>query len=118
KGNAPLYEDFEREAFRRAQEIVERKQAELIERGSEDERRLLDADERRAVARAVALGGLKMGMLDKDNNTMIAFDWEQALNPNVQSAPYIQYAHARCCSLLEKASAVGIRLTDEAGAPL
>ena len=42
KGNAPLYEDFEREALRRAREIVDRKQAELLERGTEDERRPLD----------------------------------------------------------------------------
>ena len=118
KGTAPLYEDFEREALRRAREIVDRKQAELIERGSEDERRLLSPAERDAVARAVALGGIKMGMLDKDNNTMIAFDWEQALNPNVQSAPYVQYAHARTSSLLQKAAAAGIRLRDDAGRPL
>lgn len=110
KGNAPLYEDFEREALARARAIVERKQAELIERGSEDERRLLTPAEQEAVARAVGLGGIKMGMLDKDNNTFIAFDWEQALNPNVQSAPYIQYAHARTCSLLDKAAAAGISL--------
>src|SRR3954452_8848686 len=110
KGNAPLYEDFEREALRRAREIVDRKQAELVERGSEDERRLLTPAEREAVARAVGMGGLTMGMLAKDNNTFIAFDWEEALNPNVQSAPYIQYAHARCCSLLEKAAAAGIAL--------
>src|SRR5437763_7551269 len=75
KGNAPLYEDFEREALRRAREIVERKQAELVERGNEDERRLLSPAEREAVARAVGLGGLMMGMLAKDNNTFIAFDW-------------------------------------------
>jgi arginyl-tRNA synthetase len=118
KGNAPLYEDFEQEALRRAREIVDRKQAELLERGTEDERRLLDDAEREAVAEAVGIGGLKWGMLDKDNNTFIAFDWEQALNPNTQSAPYIQYAHARTCSLLEKAAAAGIRLTDDAGQPL
>lgn len=118
KGNAPLYEDFEQEALRRAREIVDRKQAELLERGTEDERRLLDDGEREAVAEAVGIGGLKWGMLDKDNNTFIAFDWEQALNPNTQSAPYIQYAHARTCSLLEKAAAAGIRLTDEAGQPV
>src|SRR5205085_1553345 len=39
-------------------------------------------------------------------------------DPNTQSAPYIQYAHARSCSLLEKARAAGIRLADDAGQPL
>ncbi len=115
KGNAPLYEDFEQEALRRAREVVDRKQAELLERGNEDERRVLDDGEREAVARAVGIGGLKWGMLDKDNNTFIAFDWEQALNPNTQSAPYIQYAHARTCSLLDKAATAGIRLTGAGG---
>jgi arginyl-tRNA synthetase len=31
------------------------------------------------------------------------FDWKEALDFERQSGPYIQYAHARACSILEKA---------------
>jgi arginyl-tRNA synthetase len=44
-----------------------------------------------------------MGMLDKDNNKVITFVWEQALNPESQSATYVQYSHARATRVLEKA---------------
>jgi arginyl-tRNA synthetase len=53
----------------------------------------------------VAYGALKMGMLDKDNNKVITFVWEQALNPESQSATYVQYSHARATRVLEKAPA-------------
>jgi arginyl-tRNA synthetase len=54
-------------------------------------------------------------MLDKDNNTYIAFDWEQALNPRQQSAPYIMYAHARASSVLAKAAEEGLSADLAAG---
>ncbi len=34
---------------------------------------------------------------------MTVFDWKEALDFERQSGPYIQYAHARACSILEKA---------------
>jgi arginyl-tRNA synthetase len=33
----------------------------------------------------------------------MVFDWRQALDFERQSGPYLQYAHARACSILEKA---------------
>jgi arginyl-tRNA synthetase len=35
----------------------------------------------------------------------IVFRWEEALNFEGNSAPFLQYAHARACSILEKAGA-------------
>lgn len=95
KGGAPLYEDLEREALVRARAIVDAKEAE--------QSRDLSEGQRDAIARAVAYGALKMGMLDKDNNKVITFVWEQALNPESQSATYVQYSHARATRVLEKA---------------
>lgn len=95
KGGAPLYEEFEAEALRRARAIVDAKEA-------EQSRNLTEA-QKDAIARAVAYGALKMGMLDKDNNRVITFVWEQALNPESQSATYVQYSHARATRVLEKA---------------
>ncbi|MFL5734588.1 MAG: arginine--tRNA ligase [Chloroflexia bacterium] len=95
KGGVPLYEEFEAEALRRARAIVDQKEAE--------QPRGLREEQKDAIARAVAYGALKMGMLDKDNNKVITFVWEQALNPESQSATYVQYSHARATRVLEKA---------------
>jgi arginyl-tRNA synthetase len=95
KGGAPQYEDLEREALKRARAIVDAKEGE--------QPRDLTTEQKDAIARAVAYGALKMGMLDKDNNKIITFVWEQALNPESQSATYVQYSHARATRVLEKA---------------
>ena len=95
KGGAPLFEDFEREALGRARAIVEQKEKE--------QPRNLTSEQIAEIARAVAFGAMKMGMLDKDNNKVITFDWERALNPESQSASYVQYSHARATRVLEKA---------------
>jgi arginyl-tRNA synthetase len=95
KGGAPNYEEFEREAIARSRAIVEAKEAE--------QPRGLTEEQKDEIARAVAYGALKMGMLDKDNNKVITFVWEQALNPESQSATYVQYSHARATRVLEKA---------------
>ncbi len=97
RGGAPQYEDLEREALRRARSIVDAKE--------EEQPRGLSNEQRDEIARAVAYGALKMGMLDKDNNKLITFVWEQALNPESQSATYVQYSHARATRVLEKAPA-------------
>ncbi len=95
RGGAPLYEELEREALLRAREVVDRKEAE--------QPRGLSEGQREAIAGAVAYGALKMGMLDKDINRVITFVWEHALNPEGQSATYVQYSHARATRVLEKA---------------
>jgi arginyl-tRNA synthetase len=42
-------------------------------------------------------------MLSVDNTKQITFSWESALSFDGQAAPYIQYAHVRASSILEKA---------------
>jgi arginyl-tRNA synthetase len=97
KGGAPLFEDFEKEALSRARAIVEVKERE--------QSRDLSDEQIDTIARAVAYGAMKMGMLDKDNNKIIVFDWERALDPDSQSASYVQYSYARATRVLEKAPA-------------
>jgi arginyl-tRNA synthetase len=74
------------EAVRRARAVVAEKNPELA-----------SAD---AVARAVGLGALRFGMLKSEARRVIDFRWEQALSLAGDSAPYVQYAHARACSIL------------------
>jgi arginyl-tRNA synthetase len=87
------------EAYRRARAVVEEKNPTLA---SGDER------ERERVARAVGLGALRFGMLKSEAKRVIDFRWEQALSLAGDSAPYVQYAHARACSILRLAEAAGV----------
>ncbi len=89
-GTVVLFDDLVREATRRAQEIVTEKNPELPK------------DQQQAIARAVAMGGIKYSMLSRDNTKIVTFDWETALDFNGQAAPYIQYAHVRANSILRK----------------
>ena len=53
-------------------------------------------------ANQVALGAIKYGMNKMDPNKKIIFDMKEWLRLDGDSGPYIQYTHARICSLLEK----------------
>lgn len=89
-GNVVLYEDVARQVLERALEIIEEKNP------------TLPPEVKALVARQVALGSLKYGMLSRDNNRVLIFDIEEALSFEGHAAPYIQYAHARACRILEK----------------
>jgi arginyl-tRNA synthetase len=39
----------------------------------------------------------------KQPTKSITFDWDEALDFETQSAPYVQYIHARCCGILNEA---------------
>jgi arginyl-tRNA synthetase len=91
KGNAPLYDDVRDMVVARAREIIDEKNAELAPGVKE------------LVAWQVALGSLKYAMLARDNNKVVVFDIDEALSFDGHSAPYIQYAHARACRILERA---------------
>lgn len=90
-GTIVLYEDFAAEARERARRIVEEKNPEL------------PPEQKARIAEAVAKGVMKYSMLSVDNNKVIVFDWDAALNLEGQTGPYLQYAHARACRILEKA---------------
>ncbi len=56
-------------------------------------------------ANQVTQGAIKYGMNKMDPNKKIIFDMEEWLRLDGDSGPYIQYTHARICSLLEKLKA-------------
>ncbi|HMA05526.1 MAG TPA: arginine--tRNA ligase [Methanomicrobiales archaeon] len=60
---------------------------------------------RRAIARSVAIAAIRYDMVKISPEKAMVFDWKEALDFERQSGPYIQYAHARACSILEKAGA-------------
>ena len=50
----------------------------------------------------IAQGAIKYGMNEQDLSKKIVFDKDKWLSLEGRSGPYIQYAHARACSLLKK----------------
>jgi len=65
-----------------------------------------DEDFRRSVARDVALGAVRYDVVKVSPEKATTFDWKAALDFEKLSAPFIQYSHARACSILDKAGAI------------
>jgi arginyl-tRNA synthetase len=55
------------------------------------------------IAKAIAVSALKYAILKVEPENSITFDWNRMLSFEGNTAPYIQYAHTRCCSILRKA---------------
>jgi len=56
-----------------------------------------------SIAKAIAVGALKYAILKVEPENKIIFDWKKMLSLEGNTAPYIQYAHTRCSSILRKA---------------
>ena len=94
EGNLIKLDDLLAEAKRRALAIV-------LERAD------ATFDEAEALAEAIGYGAVKYADLSHDPATAIDFNWDKALALEGNSGPYLQYAYARVCSLLEKAGSDG-----------
>lgn len=53
-------------------------------------------------AEQIAMAAIKFFILKYDAKKDFIFDREQSLRFDGESGPYVQYTHARCCSILEK----------------
>jgi arginyl-tRNA synthetase len=65
---------------------------------------LLSEEEKRNIANFVGLGAVRYALVDVDSGKPVMFTWERVLNFETNSAPYVQYTHARACSILRKAA--------------
>ena len=63
----------------------------------------LDAAERLLIARQIAVGALRYFMLRFNRNTVIAFDFKDALSFEGETGPYVQYAIVRASNIFRKA---------------
>ncbi|MBQ8422815.1 MAG: arginine--tRNA ligase [Coprobacter sp.] len=72
------------------------------------------AEEAAAVSEMVGLGALKYFILKVDPRKNMTFNPKESIDFNGNTGPFIQYTHARICSVLRKAADEGITLPSEA----
>jgi arginyl-tRNA synthetase len=70
------------------------------------------ADERREVAKQIAIGALRYFMLKYTRNSVIAFDFQEALSFEGETGPYVQYSAVRARNILRKLTERGEALPD------
>jgi arginyl-tRNA synthetase len=80
------------EAIERAYEEVSKRSPQLSEK------------EKRDIANFVGIGAVRYALVDVDPSKPVVFTWDRVLNFETNSAPYVQYTHARACSILRKAA--------------
>ncbi len=93
KGRVVNLDDLIDEAVQRAYEEVSKRREDLPEA------------RKREIAEFVGVGAVRYNIVRVQAEKRIVFKWEEALNFEGSSAPFLQYAHARACSILDKAGA-------------
>ncbi len=88
QGKVVYLDDLLKEAEARVDEIIKN-------RGYEKE-------EMEKIRRAIAVGAIRFHILNVQEEKPMTFRWEDALNFEGESAPFIQYTHARAVSILRK----------------
>ncbi len=81
--------------------------AEAIERATsavQEKNPQLDSGHQREIARQVGIGAVKYADLSTDRIKDYMFDWDRMLSFDGNTSPYLQYAHARICSIFRKAN--------------
>jgi arginyl-tRNA synthetase len=95
-GNVVLLRDVLREAKERARERVRDKNPDMSEA------------ELAGTARTVGIGAVVFSNMVTQREKDVDFDWEDILSTEGDTGPYVQYAHARCSSVLGKAGEVSL----------
>jgi arginyl-tRNA synthetase len=88
RGEIIMLKDVLREAIERARQAIEAKNPDL-------------ADKER-VAAAIGIGAVVFNDLKRQRIKDVDFDWDAILSFEGETGPYVQYAHARLCSILRK----------------
>lgn len=99
KGKIILLEEVLNEAIQLAEANIEEKNP-LLANKSE-------------VAKAVGVGAIIFSDLKQHRKHDIEFDLEKMLQKEGETGPYVQYTHARACSILRKAGEIGTFQVEE-----
>ncbi|MFH1682736.1 MAG: arginine--tRNA ligase [Candidatus Woesearchaeota archaeon] len=89
KGNIIFLEEVLDKAIKLAEQIIEEKNPDL--------------KNKQEIARQVGIGAIIFADLSNDRIRNITFDWKKFLSFEGETGPYLQYTHARSCSILRKA---------------
>jgi len=89
KGNVVFLEDVLKNAVEKTREIMKEKNPDMP-----------DLDE---IAKTVGIGAVIFQELSNNRIKDYEFDWERVLNFDGETGPYVQYTHARACSVLRNA---------------
>lgn len=89
KGHVVYLEELLLSAKEKAMEIIKEKSPEL--------------PNKEEVAAQVGIGAVVYADLQNNRIKDIDFSWDRALSFEGETGPYVQYTHARCCSVLRKA---------------
>lgn len=78
----------------------------------------LSEERMREIADVIGVGAIRYNIARVQPEKQLVFRWEDALNFDGNSGPFLQYSHARACSMLRKAgsfqpTADASKLTDE-----
>ncbi len=95
--------------------LLERSRAEIASRRSADAAGGAPAAEQDA--RAIAIGALRYFLLKVGSNKIIAFDFDEALNFEGDTGPYLQYSLVRADNIFRKLEEKGIAVEAPAGGP-
>jgi len=91
-GRMVSLDDLIDEAVARALEEVRKRRPEL------------SSEKMSQIAEIIGIGALRYNIIRLQPEKKIVFKWEEALNFEGNSAPFLQYAHARTCGILSKAN--------------
>ncbi|MDD5623119.1 MAG: arginine--tRNA ligase [Candidatus Peribacteraceae bacterium] len=104
KGTSIRMEQLFDEAVRRAAAIIAERKDTIL------------TDDPAGLAEMMGTGAIAYGILSQNRKMDIIFDWDRMLSFEGNSAPYLQYTHARARSVLRKAGgAPGALPTSSAG---
>ena len=91
-GRYITFDEVMDEAVKRAYEEVSKRSPQLSE------------EQKQKIANFVGMGVVRYALVEVDPSKPVVFTWDRVLNFETNSAPYIQYSHARACSILRKAA--------------
>ncbi len=91
KGVVVYLDDLIDESVARAYEEIKSRRKDLSE------------EKMREIARKIGVGAIRYNIVRVQPEKQFVFKWEEALNFDGNSGPYLQYAHVRACNILKKA---------------
>src|SRR5437868_456202 len=98
----------------KADELINRLEADALAEVATRHPDLSEA-ERRDTAHAIAVGALRYFLLKFTRNSVIAFDFKEALSFEGETGPYCQYAAVRANSIFRKLETATPRAASESG---